>query len=107
MVFALLLLPLVDTLCLTLSMGASNSRPTYTIPSTGKKLKGILFDMDGTLTDSDSVHFEAYRATISRIQPAFGDITRDFYDTEMSGMSNEVIVPKLFPDMSSELQERM
>ena len=30
-------------------------------------VKGILFDMDGTLTDSDSLHFEAYRETFLKV----------------------------------------
>ena len=30
-------------------------------------LKGILFDMDGTLTDSDTLHFEAYRETFLKV----------------------------------------
>lgn len=34
------------------------------LPST---VKGILFDMDGTLTDSDTLHFEAYRETFLKV----------------------------------------
>lgn len=30
-------------------------------------VKGILFDMDGTLTDSDTLHFEAYRETFLKV----------------------------------------
>lgn len=32
-------------------------------PSPPAVVKGVLFDMDGTLTDSDTLHFEAYRET--------------------------------------------
>jgi len=32
-------------------------------PPLPTSVKGILFDMDGTLTDSDTLHFEAYRGT--------------------------------------------
>lgn len=32
-------------------------------PSPPAIVKGVLFDMDGTLTDSDTLHFEAYRET--------------------------------------------
>ena len=31
-----------------------------------KNLKGLLFDLDGTLLDSFSAHFEAYRAMFER-----------------------------------------
>lgn len=31
-------------------------------------IKGILFDMDGTLTDSDTLHFEAYRETLLTVR---------------------------------------
>lgn len=31
-------------------------------------VKGILFDMDGTLTDSDTLHFEAYQETLLKVR---------------------------------------
>lgn len=48
---------------------------TSTEPDTAKQqqlplpftIKGILFDMDGTLTDSDTLHFEAYRETFLKV----------------------------------------
>lgn len=36
-------------------------------PSLPASVKGILFDMDGTLTDSDTLHFEAYRETFLKV----------------------------------------
>lgn len=36
-------------------------------PSLPSSIKGILFDMDGTLTDSDTLHFEAYRETFLKV----------------------------------------
>lgn len=36
-------------------------------PSLPSSIKGILFDMDGTLTDSDTLHFEAYRETFLEV----------------------------------------
>lgn len=36
-------------------------------PSLPTTVKGILFDMDGTLTDSDTLHFEAYRETFLKV----------------------------------------
>ncbi|CAM9215355.1 unnamed protein product [Choristocarpus tenellus] len=63
--------------------------------------------MDGTLTDSDVLHFEAYRDTLLQVTPTFNEgraITRKFYDEWMTGNSNPAIVSKLFPDMSPEKQ---
>lgn len=37
-------------------------------PSLPTTVKGILFDMDGTLTDSDTLHFEAYRETFLKVR---------------------------------------
>lgn len=36
-------------------------------PTLPTSVKGILFDMDGTLTDSDTLHFEAYRETFIKV----------------------------------------
>lgn len=36
-------------------------------PPLPSSIKGILFDMDGTLTDSDTLHFEAYRETFLKV----------------------------------------
>jgi beta-phosphoglucomutase-like phosphatase (HAD superfamily) len=50
--------------------------------------------MDGTLTDSDSLHYAAYRDTILRRVPAFNEnkpIEREWYNGFMSGNSNDVI----------------
>lgn len=31
------------------------------------QVKGVLLDMDGTMTDSDTLHFEAYRETLAKV----------------------------------------
>jgi len=43
--------------------------------------------------------------TLQRLHPSFPEITREFYDKEMSGQSNELIVPKLLPQLNSEEQK--
>eukprot|EP00903_Cladosiphon_okamuranus_P011003 g10392.t1 len=76
-------------------------------PSLPTTVKGILFDMDGTLTDSDTLHFEAYRETFLKVTPSFNGgepITREYYDDWMSGNSNPAIVEKLFPEMPADDQ---
>ena len=50
--------------------------------------------MDGTLTDSDRLHYEAYKATLLRRTPEFNEgqpLGWDYYSSWMSGNSNEVI----------------
>lgn len=37
-------------------------------PALPTTVQGILFDMDGTLTDSDTLHFEAYRETFLKVR---------------------------------------
>lgn len=66
----------------------------------GPPPKGILFDMDGTLTDSDSLHYETYRDTLLKHAPEHLDgkpLERAYYDKHLSGSANEIIVPKLLP----------
>ena len=55
----------------------------------------LLFDLDGTLTDTDALHFEAYL----RLLAPFGRaITRDDYRHRIMGAANEAITAWLFPD---------
>lgn len=57
------------------SKGSSSTTPIMSTessaveraPSLPTTVKGILFDMDGTLTDSDTLHFEAYRETFLKV----------------------------------------
>ncbi len=63
-------------------------------------IRGILFDMDGTLTNSDDLHYETYRDTLLRLAPEYNDgqpLDRAFYDKHLSGSANEIIVPTLLP----------
>ncbi|CAN0095003.1 unnamed protein product, partial [Ectocarpus fasciculatus] len=87
---------------------SADSGATKQLPSLPATVKGILFDMDGTLTDSDTLHFEAYRETFLKLTPSFNGgerITREYYDDWMSGNSNPAIaVEKLFPEMLAEDQ---
>ena len=67
-------------------------------------LKALLFDLDGTLTDTNSVH----RLTWVKILEPYGyDVTRDFYRDRISGRLTPEIVADLFPDLSSEEVEEM
>lgn len=55
-----------------------------------------LFDLDGTCIDSDTLHFQAYREALLKADLCDGvPISRNFYDQEMSGKQNRVIMAEL------------
>ena len=64
-------------------VGIMNSSATSTEQDAAKKeqpsppaiVKGVLFDMDGTLTDSDTLHFEAYRETFLKASKHYSTYT--------------------------------
>ena len=49
---------------------------------------GILFDLDGTLADSDSIHFEAWQKILAEINVNKLLIDREFYDKNSSNRRN-------------------
>ncbi|XP_010933529.1 haloacid dehalogenase-like hydrolase domain-containing protein Sgpp isoform X2 [Elaeis guineensis] len=66
-------------------------------------LEAILFDIDGTLCDSDPIHYHAYRELLLEVGFNGGvPITEDFYAKNISGKHNEVIGSLLFPDWDHE-----
>ncbi len=46
---------------------------------------GILFDLDGTLVDSDPIHFEAWQTILAEINVDAPLIDREFFDKNISG----------------------
>jgi len=73
-------------------------------------LRCLLFDMDGTLCDTDTLHFQAYQKTLLDRLPHFNSgipIAREFYDEHMSGLSNSVLVPRLFPELNPTEQQEL
>lgn len=70
-----------------------------------KKVKGVLFDVDGTLTDSDTLHYKAFLETLQKYNYNDGKpITREFFDDHLSGGQNSLLGPFLWPDWSKERQ---
>lgn len=63
------------------------------------KLTALLFDLDGTLVDTDDVHFRAYQTVLEREGLS---ITRRYYDREMSGRPNPEILRGLLLSRSEE-----
>jgi len=60
-------------------------------------LKALLFDLDGTLADTDPIHFQTWRDLL------YGhnlEINRSFYNSRFSGRMNAAIVGDLLPHLS-------
>eukprot|EP00878_Enallax_costatus_P004882 GHUV01005136.1.p1 GENE.GHUV01005136.1~~GHUV01005136.1.p1 ORF type:complete len:298 (+),score=84.81 GHUV01005136.1:130-1023(+) len=68
-----------------------------------ESIKGVLFDIDGTLTNSDPLHFLAFQQML--IENNFKDgmpIDEAFYRQHISGRHNPEIAADLFPDWPEE-----
>ena len=67
-------------------------------------LKALVFDMDGTLADSDPLHLMAFS---DMLRPYGIGMDEDIYRTKISGRTNAAIFADFFPDRSLEERERM
>lgn len=59
-------------------------------------MNGILFDLDGTLVDSDPVHFEAWQMILAEINSQQPLIDREFFDKHISGDDEHLFTSFLF-----------
>lgn len=62
-------------------------------------LEAILFDLDGTLADTDSIHFAVWQDILIRYDL---DIDRTFYRQRISGRTNSKIIQDIIPQLSLE-----
>lgn len=62
-------------------------------------LEAILFDLDGTLADTDSIHFAVWQDILVRYDL---DIDRDFYRKRISGRTNSKIIKDIIPQLTLE-----
>lgn len=62
-------------------------------------LEAILFDLDGTLADTDSIHFAVWQDILVRFDL---DIDRTFYRRRISGRTNSKIIKDIIPQLSLE-----
>jgi HAD superfamily hydrolase (TIGR01509 family) len=69
-----------------------------------ERLEALLFDMDGTLSDTDAVHRQAMVDTFAARGVAISD--EDFH-RHVSGQSNHTIFERFFPDLSEEERRRL
>ena len=72
-------------------------------PIAFKSIKGILFDIDGTLSDSDPLHFKTFQDML--MEAGFDNgrpIDEHFFRTRISGRHNPLIVEDLFPEWTED-----
>lgn len=67
-------------------------------------LKALLFDLDGTLADTDPIHFQTWRELLLQYDLA---IDPAFYRAKFSGRRNQEIVQELLPQLSDEAGEEL
>ncbi|XP_024372780.1 uncharacterized protein [Physcomitrium patens] len=74
----------------------------------GDKLKAILFDIDGTIADSDPIHFLAFQEILAEAGYNGGvPISHEFFIRQMSGKLNYVIADELMPEMEEKMRVEM
>ncbi|MEP1058813.1 MULTISPECIES: HAD family hydrolase [Cyanophyceae] len=67
------------------------------------QLLGILYDLDGTLVNTDPLHFQVWQAMLQE----YGlDIDEAFYQAKISGRLNPAIVQDLLPHLSPLQQQQ-
>lgn len=67
-------------------------------------LKALLFDLDGTMVDTDPIHFRTWQTLL---QPYQMEIDRPFYQKKFSGRRNPEIVNDLLPSLSEAEAEEL
>jgi HAD superfamily hydrolase (TIGR01509 family) len=73
-------------------------------PAPRATLRALIFDMDGTLADTDPLHLRAFTAFLAPFGIAVDD---EVYHTKITGRTNAVIFESLMPDRSSAEHERL
>ncbi|KAL0429403.1 UNVERIFIED_CONTAM: Haloacid dehalogenase-like hydrolase domain-containing protein Sgpp [Sesamum radiatum] len=81
----------------SVTMSSSSSRQSSL--ASIAPLEAILFDIDGTLVDSDPIHYYAFREMLQEVGFNGGEpISEEFFIKNISGMHNEELCHVLFPD---------
>ena len=62
-------------------------------------LAGILFDLDGTLANTDTIHYAVWQDILTRFDL---EIDRGFYQQRISGKTNTEIIKNILPQISLE-----
>lgn len=66
--------------------------------------KGLLFDLDGTLTDSDHLHFEAFNVLLAR---EGRQLDQQTFRNQVIGRANAEIFADLYPQATSAEHKRL
>jgi HAD superfamily hydrolase (TIGR01509 family) len=66
--------------------------------------RALLFDLDGTLAETDSLHLPTW---VDVLRPYGIRVDEEFYRERISGRSNSKIVEDLLPDLSAEEGRRL
>lgn len=66
-------------------------------------LAAILYDLDGTIVNTDPLHFQAWQELLREHSI---EIDEEFYKARMSGRLNPAIVQDLLPELSPEAGEK-
>ncbi len=66
-------------------------------------LAAILYDLDGTLVNTDPLHFQVWQAMLRNFEL---DIDEAFYQTKISGRLNPAIVQDLLPHLSPDERQQ-
>ncbi|MBD2343150.1 HAD family hydrolase [Anabaena subtropica] len=61
-------------------------------------LAAILFDLDGTIVNTDPIHYQAWQQMLSRYSI---EIDETFYKSRISGRLNPEIIKDILPELSS------
>lgn len=67
--------------------------------SLGPMLKAVLFDLDGTLTHSDAVHYQVFQTLFAE---AGITLTPALYRQKISGHQNQAILAEFLPQLSEQ-----
>uniref|UniRef100_A0A7S2T0B8 Haloacid dehalogenase-like hydrolase n=1 Tax=Chloropicon primus TaxID=1764295 RepID=A0A7S2T0B8_9CHLO len=70
-----------------------------------KSVKGFLFDIDGTLVDTDPLHLVAFRDCLKKAGVTI-EVDHEFFKENISGRSNPDIARDLLPELTQEEKEK-
>jgi len=71
------------------------------------RLRAALFDLDGTMADSDPMHFVVFDELLRRTGVLRAPLTHEYFKENIAGGSNADIFARLYPDKSAEEREAM
>jgi beta-phosphoglucomutase len=73
-------------------------------PGRAARLRALIFDMDGTLADTDPVHIRAF---VDFLAPFGITVDDEVYRTRITGRTNDRIFADLLPDRSADERRRL